>query len=393
MLFLSLVLPVSFDFLELVYLFACYYGIHTAVFFVTLGIYTNALRGQKMKCGRAGISILFALLLGFQGARGILIIYAPLMGIELLRSLCLICKNQKRNREDLLISAWTGLLLAVSFWGNSFSFSVGQEFSRNIRKGFYKLIKIVIPDMLHITGLSEEMTVGRVCLGLFAACAVIWLFHVLWNIFKEMTGAEGEGVKPEKWAYLVIISSPLITALIVAFTTIDSAGRYYFMLIYAMAFGAVLLTQRKKWRWCMGILAVVLALLHVYQVYYPVFCAKEPPETENLQVVRFLEEKDIRMAYATFENANSMTVIADGRVQVVPVASVDKMDICKWLSSSEWYVPAKPYHSTTAYVITESEMEEFEQFLEGKKETVSKAGQIGKFSIYVSEYNYSNESF
>lgn len=99
------------------------------------------------------------------------------------------------------------------------------------------------------------------------------------------------------------------------------------------------------------------------------------------------------MAYATFENANSMTVIADGKVQVVPVASVDKMDICKWLSSSEWYVPAKPYHSTTAYVITESEMEEFEQFLEGKEETVSKVGQIGKFSIYVSEYNYSNESF
>lgn len=193
MLFLSLVLPVSFDFLELVYLFACYYGIHTAVFFVTLGIYTNALRGQKMKYGRAGISILFALLLGFQGARGILIIYAPLLGIELLRSLCLICKKQKRNREDLLISAWTGLLLAVSFWGNSFSFSVGQEFSRNIRKGFYKLIKIVIPDILHIMGLNEGMTVGRICLGLLAACAAIWLFHVLWNIFKEMTGVEGGG--------------------------------------------------------------------------------------------------------------------------------------------------------------------------------------------------------
>ena len=41
-------------------------------------------------------------------------------------------------------------------------------------------------------------------------------------------------------------------------------------------------------------------------------------------------------------------------------------------------------------VITENEMEEFRQFLKEKEETVSKAGQIGKFNIYVSEYNYSN---
>lgn len=162
------------------------------------------------------------------------------------------------------------------------------------------------------------------------------------------------------------------------------------MLIYAMAFGAVLLSKREKWRWSLRILAVVLAVLHFYQLYYPVFHAKEPPETENFQVVRFLEENGIVMAYAAFENANSMTVIADGRVQVAPVASVAKMNICKWLSSSEWYVPAQPYHNTTAYVITESEMEEFEQFLEEKGETVKKAGQAGKFSIYVSEYNYSN---
>lgn len=389
MVFLSLALPADFNFLELVYLFAGYYGIQTAVFFFTLGVYADALKTRKIKYVRAGISILFALLLGFQGARGILVIYIPLLAVEFLRGLCSLCGKQKKSKTDMLIGAWTALLLAVSFWGNSFSFSVEQEFSRNIRNGFHKLIITVIPDMLNIVGLWDGMTVGKICLGVFAACAVIRMLIILWHLLKVTAGAVW-GVKPEEWICLVIGASPIITAFAVAFTTIESAERYYFMLIYAMAFGAVLLSQREGCRWGLGILTATLAVLHIYQVYCPVFCAKEPPETESLQVVRFLEENNYSMAYATFENANSMTLISNGRVQVAPVASTARMDICKWLSSSEWYVPVQPYHSMTAYVITENEMEEFRQFLKEKEETVSKAGQIGKFNIYVSEYNYSN---
>ena len=112
-------------------------------------------------------------------------------------------------------------------------------------------------------------------------------------------------------------------------------------------------------------------------------------QTVNFRHFVLLSTK-INVVYYTFENANSMTLISNGRVQVAPVASTARMDICKWLSSSEWYVPVQPYHSMTAYVITENEMEEFRQFLKEKEETVSKAGQIGKFNIYVSEYNYSN---
>lgn len=193
MMFLSLALPSGFNFLELVYLFAGYYGIQTAVFFFTLGVYVNALKSHNMKCGRAGISILLALLLGFQGARGILVIYVPLLGVELLRCLCIMCKKQKKNKADILISGWTVLLLAVSFWGNSFSFSVEQEFSRNIRNGISKLFKTVIPDMLHIMGLSDGIAVGRICLGLLALCSVIWIFHILWHLFGEMTGVRGGG--------------------------------------------------------------------------------------------------------------------------------------------------------------------------------------------------------
>ena len=388
MAFLSLALPVNFNFLELVYLFAGYYGIQTAGFFFTLGLYVDAIRAQRIRYGRLGISILLALLLGFQGVRGILVIYAPLLGVEFLRAFCALCKREKRSKADMLVTVWAVLLPAVSFWGNRFSFSVEQELSRNIRNGLPKLLHVVMPDMVGIVGLKEGMVVGRICLGLLVACFVVILADILRRLVGKLAGAKW-GVNPEEWAYLVIGFSPLVTAFAVAFTTIESAERYYFMLIYAMAFGAVLLWQ-KRWKIGVGVLAVFLAVFCFYQVYYPILRAGEPPETENLQVVEFLEDNDYRMAYATFENANSMTVVSGGRVKVAPVASVAKMDICKWLSSSKWYVPTQPYHSRTAYVITESELTEFGQFLKGKEETVSKIGQIGKFSIYASEYNYSN---
>ena len=191
MVFLSLVLPINFNFLELVYLFAGYYGIQTAVFFFTLGIYADALKTRKVKYVRAGMCILLALLLGFQGARGILVIYIPLLAVELLRFFCILRSKQKKNKTDVLIGAWTALLLAVSFWGNSFSFSVEQEFSRNIRNGFHKLIKTVIPDMLNIVGLWDGMAVGRIFLGVFAICGVICMIIVLRHLFKVTAGAVG----------------------------------------------------------------------------------------------------------------------------------------------------------------------------------------------------------
>ena len=100
-------------------------------------------------------------------------------------------------------------------------------------------------------------------------------------------------------------------------------------------------------------------------------------------------ENDYHTAYATFENANTLTVLTNGKVQVSAVASVEKMDICKWMSSTDWYVPNMPFEDKTAYIITKAEAESFAVFLETHKEEVEFAASIGKYSIYTSNYNFS----
>ena len=72
------------------------------------------------------------------------------------------------------------------------------------------------------------------------------------------------------------------------------------------------------------------------------------------------------------------------------MASVSKMDICKWLSSADWYVPNVPFDEITAYIITEAEREEFLELVAVKGEDAFRLlTKIGKYYIYASPYNFS----
>lgn len=385
MVFLSLAAPVDFTFLELVYVFAGYYAIQTAVLFFTLGIYVELLHGEKVKYLWLLTGVLAALLLGFQGMRGILVLYGPLFGIEIIRWICFLYNRQNTKRTDRITGIWILSLLGASFAGTRFPFSTSQEISRNIRKGFAKLLTVVFPDMGKLLGLGSSHILSQACtlvLGILAVCTAV-------GILRRML--RKEKAKPVEWAYLTVFASPFVSAFMVAFTTVESTPRYYFMLIYAMAFSAALAFKKSpQVSGVVGVAALVLACTNLYQVYLPVLKSGEPPRTDEYEVINYLEENSIYTAYADFENANAMTALSDGRVRVAAVASISKMDICKWLSSTKWYPPSQPYDCVTAYIVTTAEEEEFKQFTEGKEEMIREAGEFGKFKIYLSDYNYAN---
>lgn len=111
--------------------------------------------------------------------------------------------------------------------------------------------------------------------------------------------------------------------------------------------------------------------------------------TDLYEVGSYLEENNYQIAYASFENANTVTVLTNGNTRVAAVASMERMDACKWLSSSQWYVPNVPFESRTAYIVTETESESFQKFYDLHSEDIQFDAQIGKFLIYVSDYNFS----
>ena len=201
-------------------------------------------------------------------------------------------------------------------------FSSGQEISRNIRNGFAKLVQVVLPGTWKAVGFSEGDPVRNICLGLLVLNVVIWVIVLLIHMLKwqELSSLE--------WCFLVTAASPVVTALIVAFTTVESSERYYFMWIFSMAFAAILSFECLRKGMTVGISAwkalTVITLttagivigINVHTVYQPILKAEEPTASDALEVVNYLEENGYEMAYSTFENANKMTALSNGKVNV-----------------------------------------------------------------------------
>lgn len=386
---LMLALPADYSLLEVLYLFAGYYAVHTAALFFTLGVYGGSLRRKKFKAGVWFLSVCLAFLLGMQGARGLLVIYGPLLAVEVIRCGAVLWAGKRLKQADWMVSIWVLMNCLSNFWGSRLPISAGVGFSRNIRKGLYKLWKVVVPDIVGIMGGHSSGVPGRICLGILLINAVVILFAILYKIWKKRE------LEAMEWIYLVVCASPVMTALMVAFTTVESTGRYYFVFLAVLSLAAVMLLARQEKNlmpvkvicWAAAGFLMVGNLFHLY---VPMMKSKEPPENDYKAVVDFLKENDYLLAYASFENANTMTLVSDGEVRVAPAASVEKMDICKWLSSKEWYPPEISRDQVTAYVVTESQMPEFSIFLQDKEDEIKRIWQTGKFHIYVSDYNYAN---
>ena len=386
--------------LELLYVFAGYYAIHVIAFFFILNCYSSLLQKEWKKSkslrrkmyGKCIIGLILAFLLGMQGTRGILITFGPLFGIEMIRIMYeRICRNRylkkgiiQGKQQEKIPFLWISGLLVLSFLGTKMPFSSGQEISRNIRNGFAKLVQVVLPDTWKAVGFSEGGPVRNICLGLLVLNVVIWVIVLLIHMLKwqELSSLE--------WCFLVTAASPVVTALIVAFTTVESSERYYFMWIFSMAFAAILSCEywrkgmtaghviaedpsivslagqkeddwentdldgsglyqmnRRKKRTYVSVLGTMTAIIlvaagivmgiNVHTVYQPILKAEEPTASDALEVVNYLEENGYEMAYSTFENANKMTALSNGKVNVYAINSFETMDICKWLTNVDGY--------------------------------------------------------
>lgn len=389
-LLLCLIFPNNFHILELLYVFASYYAIHIILLFFTLGIYARLINGKDISCRWLVIAVIFSFMMGMQGVRGILILSGPLLVTEVLRESYLIYSRQQwKNKKTLIIGGWCFSLLLAGYAGTLLPFSIGNSStSRNIRKSFVKLINTIIPDIKRCLGWGGLSLTGRfLYTGLLLITLAVLVLFIVKLVKKQYIDAV-------MWIYLVLWISVAATIFIIMFTTIDSSHRYYFIIYFAMAFGLTYLIKNicEKTAILRAIGYTIPLILFLYQtntVYISHIRSEQSTMPELSAVCRYLEDNGYYTAYASFERANIITVLSNGSVKCAAVASVERMDINKWLSSTDWYVPNVPYETKTAYIITESEKEAFSVFYEQHREELQFMTQIDKYLIYVSNYNYS----
>lgn len=391
MVFFCMAIPGTLEILELLYLFAGYYAEHVIIFFLSMAVYVTMLKGKvNTNCYiLMGLCQILALVLGIQGTRGILITYGPMFGIEVIRLIYLkYCKTLFRGRDGLTFGFVT-LQLLLSYAGTMFPISVGQDISTNLRKGLYKLWIEVLPDTLQAIGFTESHVIRHCCLVLLVLSVVVQVIEILIRMIRK------EKIEPLAWCFLVTAASPFVSALLVAFTTVESSERYYFMWNFSMAFSLILLWKRligKPKKMIVIAIAAILTFFNIKDIYFKMAGASEPPSTDAYEVVTYLEKNHLPVAYSTFENANKMTVLSNGRIHVYAVNSLEDMKECKWLSSTDWYPPEMPYGQRTAYIVPNTLAEEFQRFMDfGRGIDCRLETEIGTYSIWVSECNYTTK--
>lgn len=381
---LCLILPNSFSMLELFYFFASYYSPHIILLFITLGVYARALE-QYGKNMALIITLILHFMLGTQGVRAILVIAGPVFVVEIVRAGYIFYKKTNYRLQDAKLLAWSFLLIVIGFAGGLLPFSMGEELSINIRNALSKFFACILPDIAKALGYKDVNNVIEVIgISFFVMIAVIVFGMIVYRaIRKTDLGAK-------EWTYLVLFGSPIATAVIATFTTVESSGRYYFVFLIAMALATALLFNKKEvWSGLVSAFIVGIFIIHFGKVYYPVLESTDLINDSRYHVVQYLEENEYNRAYTTFDNANTMTSMCNGSVQVSPVASFEKMDVCKWMASTDWYCPNVPFEERTAYIVSEYFLGDFEKFQEKHQDTVEFETKIGQYYIYGSDYNYS----
>ena len=133
----------------------------------------------------------------------------------------------------------------------------------------------------------------------------------------------------------------------------------------------------------MLITAGIIIGINVYTVYRPILKAEEPTASDALEVVNYLEENGYEMAYSTFENANKMTALSNGKVNVYAINSFETMDICKWLTNADGY-PENGIvdQDGTVYIVPEACMGELAGRMPADGEEYQLLANIGTYEIW-----------
>ena len=382
--FLILLLPNSKSQLELLYVFAGYYVFHTILYFITLSIYLKMLKNKSTSKYWMVIVLILHFLMGMQGVRGILMLTGPLLAVEVVRRVYLIWCGNKWCKEDNRITGFTLVTNIVQFIGGLIPISVGYPLSRNIRKAPQKLLEVVLPDFLNAFSWEQISLIEKLAFGI-GMISVLCL-----TVSMIQRGIGKKEIKQEEWIFLNFVVSVVLTIAALTFTTVGSSNRYFVVIFFAVAMGITTLWENEK-KWMKGVLVAFILIVTIgntYRIYLPWMTEQSYKDSTYVQVGEYLVSEGYEYAYTTFDYANLMTVANDGKIQISSVASLANMEICKWLTSNLWYVPNVPEKSKTAYVVSEYNRQEFEEFL-GKHTDVQYDTQIGMFLIYGSERNYS----
>lgn len=341
------------------------YLFHVMIVFAFFGLYLR-LTGVR-KDGQRGIRIVWmllylalALLCGVSGVRYLLALQCPL---ALAGFLCLLNSvefEQFRNRltAENFKGQWRTLwkCTAMKYFGYSLLGAVGSVagyavnvlyvsrhyvFQTYEATNFIPVYQGVLFERLQNALGSLLMLFGyipdRSVLSLRGVITVI--AFVLIGVLSYVCVQAGKGSRGQRrFVSLFLAVSLGVNLFVFVFTTSTMVPRYYITIfIFTLPMLCFYLEKEERYfdRVAVSVLLAICLLLATGKTTLSYLSVDK--NADRREVAAFLEEKGYTFGYATYWNANIITELTDGKVEVANVGDAEHLEYFKWSSPMKYY--------------------------------------------------------
>ena len=322
-------MPFSYVYLDMV-LYGLYYIPHISIIFMSLGLLLSD--GKRRGRIDAVLLLLLAFVAGMGGARIPAVGYAPMFAA----SLCLYFTDKTFNKKTLMRSfgacaaAGAGLLVNKYLLSGPYTF-MSRDFVRLTAPDIQKAILVLLCTAQVCGGDRPAFSVygAGAVLGLVLFLGVVCMFGLVVKKRREVSA-------PLRTVILTFVVSWLVTAFTGVCTNNGWVNRYAMIpcmgMIPVLAEGTSLNGEKIKKR-LTAVFAGMLMLCSVNQAYR--FATDD--KLENVRpAYNYILESGITFGYGTWEVADVLTEVSNGRIHMCKVQNFENMHRWNWLMEKEY---------------------------------------------------------
>lgn len=386
--------PRAIAFQDLLWLKVGYYATHILFLFLSIGLYLRLIEEKSLKKislrVMVGITIVMSFVLGCMSVRTFLMTVAGLLGCEGVRMFFLLLKNRKEKGffkklfiEERYSIIYVACILVVNLVGMSMPVSTNTPVSLAWRSSFDNLFQDVIPAIVECFGfhLDRPWNLLDSLTLIFLVLAVVYGIYVMFVHRDE---------KKVSFVWIAVFSACALNGAL-CITTMKAVFRYSCGTLFCVVVILTLLLDQLRgkviWlKYLLLVMILVFAFSNYKDLYLDVVTGNDNENPEYQQIIDWMEENEYYYGYAEFANANTITTYSDGKVQVSGIAD-GSFGICKWLTSTNWYVPNLPQKMPTVYIISKSRLEAFTESFSTAPD-LQVGFETDNYAIYESNTNY-----
>ena len=378
------------------------YIAHMILIFLFLGMYLRLMQGEVSGRVRRAEIFCFYLILaavcGISGVRYLLVLQCPLLltaVITLLRSEVFLQFRKEPGRQQFrvlakteagrgllfailgILGSMTGYAINVLYIGNAFTFR-SYDFTNFIavEDGFFDRIQYSLGCMMLMLGYIPDRSVLSLR-GIVTVSVFLLLGILVFCTVKAFRKAHGN----RSFMTLFLIVSFVLNVFVFVFTTSTMVPRYFLPVFILVIPVLCVYGEEEELRFDKAAVALLLAGCLLLGTAKTVVSLIGNDKNESKEkVAEFLKDSEYHFGFATYWNANILTEMTDGEVEVANITDPETLEYFMWSSPAKYY--EENYHEGRVFLLVS--WEEEVQWLESRAlQTGQEIYDDGVYSIYI----------